>query len=138
MPVSIRDDYPLGCAREGSCVCCGAGRRDLGYGRVEKVVDLGVSFDFEGFLMICETCVREAAGLLGMIEPDQRDEALAHAASMAAENDRLQREHDEAVTLVETVISFRERHAGETMPEGPVRVDLPNRVDKVRSSEVNA
>lgn len=98
----------------------------------ERVIDLNVFIDMEGHLCICETCGREIAALLGFITTEERDEALAHAASMATEVERLSRERDEAVTLVNDVLRFREEHA-EPEPE-PVPAAAPRRTTKVRSA----
>lgn len=73
MPVTVVDDYPWGTARGNTCYACGAGRREIRDPRTfelrkERVVDLGMQIDFEGYLCICESCTREAARILGMVD----------------------------------------------------------------------
>lgn len=57
------DEYPLGTAN-GTCYFCGASKRPG-----ERLIDTERSIDFEGFLVVCETCVATMANLLGFVDP---------------------------------------------------------------------
>jgi hypothetical protein len=54
---------------DNSCFFCKAAQRTLFQGRRESVIDCEKLVDFEGWVSICESCVTEMAGLLGMITP---------------------------------------------------------------------
>lgn len=59
MAFFLQAEFPLG-TRLNTCVTCGSDRRPA-----DRLVDLGVTIDFEGHLIMCETCAKEIAHLLG-------------------------------------------------------------------------
>lgn len=79
MPVQVLDDFPQGTAK-AACYCCGGGV-DRPQGKV-RVVDFQQEVEYEGYLMICEACVTEAARLLGMLTTDELDEHLSNVADL--------------------------------------------------------
>jgi len=79
----IQEDYPIGTPLN-SCYICKTGRRYPG----ERLLDPSLNIDFEGWLVICEECIAEAARMLGMI-------STAQAA-------KLQDQLDDAKTAVES------------------------------------
>lgn len=108
MPVSLRTDYPLGTARGCTCYTCGADRQG------EPVVDWHQFIEGEGVLRQCASCVIEAAGLLGMIHPESRDEAIASMHELQAAADEALAERDEARALVDQVLRYGEKHPAPT------------------------
>jgi hypothetical protein len=61
----------------GSCVNCGSGLKP-------PYIDLGISVDFLGSIIICHECVEEAARMLGMIDSRNHMENLAQIAVLEA------------------------------------------------------
>ncbi len=59
MPFFLQPEFPDG-TRQNSCLTCNSDRRVT-----DRLVDLGVTIDFEGHLIMCETCAKEIAHLLG-------------------------------------------------------------------------
>ncbi len=59
MPFFLHNEFPIG-TRNNACATCNSDRRPT-----DRLVDLGVTIDFEGYLVMCETCAREIAQLLG-------------------------------------------------------------------------
>jgi hypothetical protein len=64
----LLDEYPPGTAN-GCCYLCRASIREID-GRKEKVVDTLVHIYGEGYLVLCESCLSEAARLLNMLTPE--------------------------------------------------------------------
>lgn len=112
MPVSIRDDYPAGCANGNSCYACSCSRTG------ELVVDLGVSIDMEGYACLCASCGLEIGKLLGLVEPDAAVEAVAAMHALQATADGLLAERNEALALVAALRRHDEQHPAE--PPAPV------------------
>jgi hypothetical protein len=111
MPVQILDDYPTGTRNGNSCSSCSAGRRELrdtdtGALRLERIVDLGIGIDMEGYLMLCEQCVLEAARMLGYVDPKVRDAAVDHVKALEVELARASAERDEAKLLVRLIRDY--------------------------------
>lgn len=157
MAVQILDDYPWGTRNGNACSACSAGRRELrdtntGEVRLERIVDLGIGIDMEGFLMLCEQCVLEAARMLGYVDPKLRDEAAAEASALTAELERVRAERDEAKLLVrlirdyddhETVLSDGASDLGESDINADsvlevVQPVVPARKTKARTAKATA
>jgi hypothetical protein len=141
MAVSIRDDYPPGTRGGNTCSCCHSGQRDIrdpktNELRKELVVDLGETVDFEGFIMVCEQCVREAARMLGMIEPTERDAALADLHEVQRAADEALADRDEARALVESLRAYDEKQPAVTVPAEAATVD--EAVKKLPAKRPNA
>lgn len=115
MPLSITDTYPLGSAGN-ACYVCNAAQRTLAGGRVESVVDFGRQIDFEGFLFVCETCITEAAGLLGWIDEATYKNHIVNVATARAERDAAVAERDEAVLVADAIRRYDET-LGITVPD---------------------
>lgn len=64
MAFNLVPEYPVGTIGNG-CFCCRVQRRPD-----ERLVDLNVTIDFEGFAILCETCAKEIAHLLGYTTED--------------------------------------------------------------------
>jgi len=97
----------------GACYLCRASRRtvhddDHRHGRPEAILDAGVSIDFEGVLVICETCFREGAQLIGLVDAADRDTAVAAMAEAQARAGEAEAARDEAIMLAEAVVAFRQ------------------------------
>jgi len=111
MAFRLVEQYLPGTAK-GACYLCATSRRtihDANGPRDEHVLDAGLSIDFEGGLAVCETCFREGAQLLGLVDVAQRDAAANYAMEAAARVVDAERERDEAIALAETVVAFREK-----------------------------
>jgi hypothetical protein len=105
------EQYLPGTAK-GACYLCASSRRtihDANGPRDEHVLDTGLVIDFEGGLAICETCFREGAQLLGLVDVAERDAAANYAMEAAARVAEAECERDEAIALAETVVAFREK-----------------------------
>lgn len=82
MAFRLVEQYLPGTAK-GACYLCASSRRtihDANGPRDEHVLDTGLIIDFEGGLAICETCFREGAQLLGLVDAAERDAAAASTA----------------------------------------------------------
>ena len=55
MAFNLIPEYPEG-SIANSCFCCRVQRRPE-----ERLIDLNVTIDFEGFAILCETCAKEGA-----------------------------------------------------------------------------
>ena len=64
MAFNLVPEYPEGTIGNG-CFCCRVQRRPE-----ERLVDLNVTIDFEGFAILCETCAKEIAHVFGWITDD--------------------------------------------------------------------
>lgn len=64
MAFNLVPEYPEGTIAN-ACFCCRTQRRPE-----ERLVDLNVTIDFEGFAILCETCAKEIAHLLGYTTED--------------------------------------------------------------------
>jgi hypothetical protein len=89
-----------------ACYLCRASQRLIDEGRTQRrelVVDTGRSIDFEGGLALCETCIREMARLVGMVDAGlviDVEEALIEARSARA---AAEAERDEAVATADAL-----------------------------------
>lgn len=83
MAFNLVPEYPEGTIANG-CFCCRVQRRPE-----ERLVDLNVTIDFEGFAILCETCAKEIAHLLGFVTED----ISVHLAAMREENRQLRDEN---------------------------------------------
>lgn len=110
MNLRLIEDYIPGIA-QGACYLCRASRRDLNElpPRKELVVATGTSLDYEGEIALCESCLREAGALVGLIHRapldeanSARDEAIANAEAVALERDN-------AVTLAQAARTVDQR-----------------------------
>lgn len=116
MAVTIHDDYPThlrgGVRGANTCSAChsGGGRiiKDplARTGRPERVVDFSIDIDYEGWLMLCEQCIVEAAVALGMVTPGARDSALMELEQLRVEVETLRSERDEARELFRAIRSY--------------------------------
>lgn len=59
MPFFLQAEFPVGTIRN-ACFTCNTDRRPT-----DRLIDLGVNIDFEGYAIMCESCAREIAQLLG-------------------------------------------------------------------------
>lgn len=120
MAVRIRDDVPQGTARGNGCYACGVGQSVR---KGEQWVDFEQNIDFEGWLIICSTCVREAAAMLGMVGPGRAVDAEAELSAVQAEADELLAERNEALALVEALRRYDERKS--VPPEDTAELPSP-------------
>jgi hypothetical protein len=103
------DDTARGC-----CYLCIASPRvfDTPDGpRRERIVDTGVSIDYEGRLAICELCLREMAKLLGMVDGSEIETLRADFRQVLDERDAALRRADAADAASRALIEWSE-HGG--------------------------
>jgi hypothetical protein len=86
------------------CICCGAVDRD--------VVDFGVTYDFEGAVLLCVSCMAEGALKIGFVSGVTYHEALNLA-------DRVTKNLDRAVALIKEF----QGDLNDTVSDLVVRVD---------------
>jgi hypothetical protein len=86
----------------------------------EHALDTGVNIDFEGFLAFCESCIIEAADLLGMVPAAVHDAVRDTVDAVWAEVDEARRERDLAVAALESLQSFN------ALPDPEPEEELPN------------
>lgn len=119
MPLTIVDDYPLGTARGNTCYVCGAGVRHLqAENRRERIVDLNRHIDFEGHLLVCETCWVEGARMLGMSDDGQAAQFQTSAMQLEAELAETLGRLAEAEQLVRLLRGHGARHTEGTQAQG--------------------
>ena len=70
----------------------------------ERIVDLGIFIEFEGRIVLCETCVVSLADELGMIRADRHAEALRQVGHAAREIAALR---DEVAQLTSDIAVLR-------------------------------
>lgn len=103
MPWHELDDYrPHPLSIDSSCWLCKASRRTIG-GRNERILSTGITIDFEGGVDICESCIGEAAHMLGWISPARADELAQDNARLAGENQAMSARVQEADAFIEAV-----------------------------------
>jgi hypothetical protein len=80
--------------RGSTCSACNCSRREY-----DRIIDPNITIEFEGHLMLCETCVAEMARLIGFIDPAKAtdlSEKLARADVLIAD---LHKELDDKTEL---------------------------------------
>lgn len=91
--MKIIDSLPKHTAK-GACYVCGSGTRrhpkDARHstGR-ELLIDTGHIIDFEGHLILCETCILQTADQLGALGPEQADALRAEVTQLREANEGL-------------------------------------------------
>lgn len=115
--LTVCDAFPPNTAAGNTCYRCHASPREQ-FGVREKVLDLGISIDFEGGLALCQTCVEEMGRRLGMVPAHVVTELEAdlnalrarvdeHAAEMAELEARAER----AEEALRTITAIRDEPA---------------------------
>lgn len=61
----------------GACSGCGCSPRQRPEGGHEKIVATGWHIEFEGQVVLCETCVKFLGSLVGMIDPETQKVRVA-------------------------------------------------------------
>jgi hypothetical protein len=103
MPVTVVDTYPDGTANGGCCYVCGAAQRTVDGGVLERVVDLGITIEYEGHLLACESCITEAARGLGMLTHGEVEALVESVAFKDAEIASLEKRAHEAEEAFEAI-----------------------------------
>jgi hypothetical protein len=63
----VLPDYPIG-TRGNACLVCNSDLRNIKLTKQkERALSTGIAIDFEGIVVICESCITEAADLIGMV-----------------------------------------------------------------------
>lgn len=93
----VLDEYQIGTALN-TCYLCKAARRPD-----EKVIDTGIHIDFEGFLAICESCIVEAAGELGLLTRDKAERLYDKMDRLATQLDEARIRADAAEAAVDSI-----------------------------------
>jgi hypothetical protein len=83
-------EYQPGTAHN-ACYLCRAAIRQL-RDRPERVIDTLVNIFGEGYLAICESCITEAAALLGMSSTTESSKAKTQIEEIRSENLKLKTE----------------------------------------------
>ena len=74
-----------------TCMVCGSGTYEEGY------VDLGVWYDYVGNMLLCGTCLVQAAELIGCLTPGETETLKELASRAAAEADKYHTELNNAL-----------------------------------------
>lgn len=100
MPVRLRRDTPPTWFRS-SCESCHAGTESR-----SVWADFDISVEGEGDLLICLECIREAAGLAGMVSSEEADALLCRALEAEARVEAAELAATEARELVAALRRF--------------------------------
>lgn len=73
MTWSIRNEFIPNYDRGVNCSVCNSDLRVAMNGTRERVVSTGTFIHMEGVFAICETCIAEAASMIGWIAPERAD-----------------------------------------------------------------
>lgn len=68
-------EFPPNTRLGSVCSVCGSDLRPRRTGGHERALDTGIWIDQEGRFVICESCVREAAALIDLIDPGAQQAA---------------------------------------------------------------
>lgn len=81
--MKVVDNYPMQAMMPPVCYFCFADKRwDNDWPQGEPIIETGKFIEFEGFMHICGSCIRDMALMIGFVQPDQ-------IAARNAENDWL-------------------------------------------------
>jgi hypothetical protein len=86
-------------ARNKSCTFCNHGRRERD-GGLERVLDTGIHIEWEGFIVVCETCVTHMGRMIGLLTPADV-EALAQECKTLLEQNVA---HEQRISELERVV----------------------------------
>lgn len=123
----------------GSCVNCGSGLKP-------PYIDLGISVDFLGSIILCHECVEEAGHMLGMIDKDKHQENItdnivlvANVAVLEQENKALRNVIDNANvanygTEMMVVLESSGSHSGSISGNSDFTVDVVEDSEASRDS----
>lgn len=99
----VIDNYLPGTAGTGGCYLCGASKRHPD----EIIVDTGIDIDFEGRVAICEACIREMAGKVGMVNAAVLVSARVEMDTLAAALVEATERADAADEAARAVLAYR-------------------------------
>lgn len=124
MAFRLVEQYLPGTAK-GACYLCRAALRQVlevnGTTRYEHVLDTGMVIDFEGGLAVCESCIREGAQLLGLVDVAELHNVLAAVAEAKERVVVADAKAAEAIALAEAVVDFRQQRAAATEEPAPAK-----------------
>lgn len=89
------------------CMACGLnadGRREF--------VDFGISYDYEGAMLICSDCAEAIGRLMGLISRDEHDTAVAALVASKVKLDTAEEKINELTAAI-TTFSFVRSHLGD-------------------------
>lgn len=69
MLARVHATIPFGAAHN-NCYLCNGGQRTRADGRLDRFIDTGIVIEFEGGLVMCETCVTFLGKRLGLLTPE--------------------------------------------------------------------
>lgn len=97
----------------GACYFCQSDQRTL-YpgGRSERLWRSDASPEWEGDLVICETCLSELAGNLGWVTPAKGIEARDEIRRLKKLLKETERERDLAVSVIDSLHEYQEAASG--------------------------
>lgn len=127
MAWTIRQDLPTHTAGGNTCYICRTDpRRDMRTGLLEPMMDPNIHIEFEGYLIICSTCIKEGATQLGMLSEKQQEhmnEQLARLGDKLDETEiraRMAEDALDALRRYELVKTKKEVQHADPLPEPSV------------------
>lgn len=103
MSWSVRNEFVPGVDRGVNCSVCHSDLRTALDGSKEQAVTTGELIEMEGLFTICETCIGEAAALIGWIEPVKAKSYVLKNRELGAENARL-RQRQEVLEQIKALV----------------------------------
>jgi hypothetical protein len=92
MTWSLRNEFLPGVDRGVNCSVCHSDLRNARDGTRERVVTTGELIDMEGLFSICESCICEAAALVGMISEEKARALAVKNRQLGQENHNLRKQ----------------------------------------------
>lgn len=108
MAWQLLPEFPPNTRAGNVCSICGSDLRQFRTGGHERALDTGIWIDAEGRFVICESCVIEAADLLGMIHAGTAHALRANILRVEHENRELKAGLDTANRLLKGLASYAE------------------------------
>lgn len=103
MAWTVRYDLPTHTAGGNTCYVCRAGQRQDHKGQMEAMLDPNIHIEFEGWMMICASCIVEAAHDLGLPTESLRQRLQEQIDKLSAKLDETQIRADAAETALDAI-----------------------------------
>jgi len=103
---TVRYDMPDHTAGGNTCYVCRAGQRQDHKGQMEALLDPNIHIEFEGWMLICASCIVEAAHDLGLPTESLRQKLQDQIDRLSAKLDETQIRADAAEEAVRAMTRY--------------------------------